>query len=178
MKVKHVDGKKNLVADIWSRICALTSTLTLEQIHDTLSSLDNLIKNDANIAHVLATLTPNRVVRGPRTVYSAPPLTNKIYKYIAKCHNHVIGHGGVERTLTRLSQLVPYEQHWRSMRKDVCTFIRQCPCCIFMQPSKSHCNSLTEIFENCFKVANYKTRGICYFQISREARILTERKGV
>ena len=48
----------------------------------------------------------------------------------------MIGHGGVERTLTKLSQLVPKELHWHNMRKDVCTFIRQCPCCIFMQPSK------------------------------------------
>ena len=54
----------------------------------------------------------------------------------AQCHNHVIGHGGVERTLTKLSQLVPKELHWHNMRKDVCTFRRQCPCCIFMQPSK------------------------------------------
>ena len=44
--------------------------------------------------------------------------------------------GGVERTLKLLIKHLPPNQHWAGMRKDVATFINNCPQCQFMQPSK------------------------------------------
>lgn len=43
---------------------------------------------------------------------------------IAKVHNHIRGHHGVERTLT---MLVQSGQKWDSMRKDVRLFVAACP---------------------------------------------------
>jgi hypothetical protein len=42
------------------------------------------------------------------------------------CHNAIIGHGGVDRTITKLISLA---HNWQDMRQHVRTFIRQCPCC-------------------------------------------------
>ena len=46
------------------------------------------------------------------------------------------GHGGVERTLALLRKYLPLSQHWVVMRKDVTTFIGNCPQCQFMESSK------------------------------------------
>ena len=95
-----------------------------------------MIANDHSIAQMLSALAPNRVIRGPRQIQTPTLLDDSIYSYIQKCHNAVVGHGGVERTLTKLVQLVSSDKHWPTMRRDVSSFIKQCPCCIFMQPSK------------------------------------------
>jgi hypothetical protein len=48
---------------------------------------------------------------------------------IAEAHNEIVGHGGVERTLTKiLSRELP----WPQMREHVKWFIRHCPCCQLM----------------------------------------------
>ena len=45
---------------------------------------------------------------------------------IAKVHNEIAGHGGVERTLICLDK---QNKHWKYMREHVKQFIRQCPFC-------------------------------------------------
>jgi Integrase zinc binding domain len=42
------------------------------------------------------------------------------------CHNAIIGHGGADRTITKLISLA---HNWPYMRQHVKAFIRQCPCC-------------------------------------------------
>ena len=42
------------------------------------------------------------------------------------CHNAIVGHNGVDRTLTRLFSL---SQVWKNMKQHVRSFIRNCPCC-------------------------------------------------
>ena len=49
---------------------------------------------------------------------------------IASIHNGVSGHHGVEKTLELLKQRA--KQTWHGMRADVKRFIRECPCCQFM----------------------------------------------
>ena len=134
MNIKHIDGIRNVVADIWSRICSLTPS-DINNSGD-LHQYEDHLRHYNLTAYTLAALTPNRVIRGPRPIMAARPLDNKTYDFISKCHNSIVGHGGVSRTLYKLEQSVPTEHHWSSMRKDVCEYIRQCKCCIFMQPSK------------------------------------------
>jgi hypothetical protein len=53
-------------------------------------------------------------------------ISDDAYTNITLCHNSVIGHGGVERTLRKLKAL---HHNWQSMRLDVKAFIRECACC-------------------------------------------------
>ena len=42
------------------------------------------------------------------------------------CHNAIVGHNGVDRTLTWLFSL---QQVWKNLKQHVRTFIQNCPCC-------------------------------------------------
>jgi len=53
-------------------------------------------------------------------------LPTKIFKKIQQAHNAVIGHSGVQKTIERLQTL---NLKWSGMRKDVSTFINNCPGC-------------------------------------------------
>ena len=59
--------------------------------------------------------------------FQSEKLPRDIYKLISKYHNSFIGHGGVDRTLQKLS----HDGHtWDKMRAHVSMFIRKlCPCC-------------------------------------------------
>jgi hypothetical protein len=63
---------------------------------------------------------------------------NSIKKLILTCHNHEVGHWGVNRTIellqTRIDndpQLDKYKT-WHNMRKDVQAILKSCDCCIKM----------------------------------------------
>ena len=47
-------------------------------------------------------------------------------KLIASCHNSVVGHHGVERTVYKLHG---QGHNWTYMREHVRSFIKKCPCC-------------------------------------------------
>ena len=130
--LEHLEGHRNIVADLHSRLCSLLST----NAEYPLQPIEDALEQGTNAAFLLAALTPNRVIRQPRQVWQPTPMPNDIHRLIDQCHNFVVGHGGVDRTLQKLYELVEQADRWKSMRQDVCTFIRQCPCCIFMQPSK------------------------------------------
>jgi hypothetical protein len=54
------------------------------------------------------------------------------YKIIAKCHNSMVGHMGVDKTLLRLQNMAEVRtltEPWLNMRKDVRYFIKMCACC-------------------------------------------------
>ena len=42
------------------------------------------------------------------------------------CHNAIVGHNGVDRTVTRLFSL---NRVWKNMKQHVRSFVRNCPCC-------------------------------------------------
>ena len=53
---------------------------------------------------------------------------------IEKCHNHHVGHWGVNRTIEMINQMIESDPEyntleWLCMRKDVQTFIKRCDCC-------------------------------------------------
>ena len=54
------------------------------------------------------------------------PASDDQLEYIQMCHNAIVGHNGVDRTLTRLFSL---QQVWKHMKQHVRTFIQNCPCC-------------------------------------------------
>jgi hypothetical protein len=60
-------------------------------------------------------------------LYAQPErLPHTVYQSIAKVHNALMGHGGVEKTI---SKLIQSEQTWKGMRRDVKHFISQCDFC-------------------------------------------------
>jgi hypothetical protein len=65
-------------------------------------------------------------------------LSSEAYSHIDKVHNGINGHGGVERTISKLSDL---KLSWKNMRLDVKTFIRECPCCQKMSQIKVPINA-------------------------------------
>ena len=81
------------------------------------------------IADTLSRLCENKKegqVRFVAALHVQQPITTEHYDRIAFCHNTIVGHGGVERTLRKLKQL---KYNWEYMRSDVKEFIRKCPCC-------------------------------------------------
>ena len=57
-----------------------------------------------------------------------------IYQKIQQAHNGLVGHSGVQKTIERLQKL---KLTWSGMRKDVSTFIHNCPCCQKMNKVKT-----------------------------------------
>jgi len=53
-------------------------------------------------------------------------LSKEQYQLISKVHNSVVGHHGVERTVSKLHST---NQRWPYMREHVRKFIKQCPAC-------------------------------------------------
>ena len=59
-------------------------------------------------------------------LYEELPLTREVHELITQAHNGVVGHHGVDRTLSKLWSM---NKRWMYMREHVKRFIRQCPCC-------------------------------------------------
>ena len=112
--VEHISGKDNIEADALSRLTPLPEKVV--------SELNILEQTDTVPTH--KTLKP------------------EIFQAIAKVHpgpkGH-LGHGGVERTLQLLRT---QHKSWRGMRKDVATYIRNCPCCQKMQRLKPRIHTI------------------------------------
>ena len=54
------------------------------------------------------------------------PANDDQLEAIQMCHNSIVGHNGVDRTLTRLFGL----QHaWKNMKQLVRDFVKNCACC-------------------------------------------------
>jgi len=115
-EVEHIPGKDNIVADGFSRLLPLEEDL-------------------------VATLVEENF-------YAFYDMTIPVQQYddIAKCHNHVAGHHGVERTLEKLNKL---NLHWLYRREHVKKFLRDCPYCQKMSYVK------TPVHTHPFTVACY-----------------------
>ena len=95
------------------------------------------IKGDTNmVADALSRLCLNRKEESKyllAALYENRTISSEHYKSISACHNSMVGHGGLERTMRKLKQL---KLHWEAMRADVREFIRKCPCCQKMSQIK------------------------------------------
>ena len=96
-----------------------------------------------SIADALSRLCINRKDNAPKITVSAlipkTPMTTEHYKAIASCHNSMVGHSGLERTMRKLKQI---KLNWPYMRNDVHTFIKECPCCQKMSHIKVPINAI------------------------------------
>ena len=111
--IEFVPGRENDVADTLSRLCP---NLKLP----TPSSVSTVI-DIATPIHTLSAIVPDRDISADN------------FATIAQCHNAVQGHGGVERTLSKLHSL---NKRWLYMTQDVKKFISQCACCQKMSQTK------------------------------------------
>jgi transposase InsO family protein len=107
--VEHIAGELNVVADALSRCC------------------ENLTENES---HCLQQLQANYVADAHGNMQ--PDIPAEILAGLRKCHNSIIGHHGVNRTLDRLQQYC--ETHAILFRagqfRAYCrTFIRECSAC-------------------------------------------------
>jgi hypothetical protein len=105
-KVVFVSGQANQLADALSRLCP-----NLEEV-----ALPLRIK-DVEPVPSYSTVSAIR---------SIEPATDEQIVYIQMCHNAIVGHNGVDRTLTRLFSL---QQVWKNMKQHVRTYINNCACC-------------------------------------------------
>ena len=53
-------------------------------------------------------------------------IDNEHIKFLSQCHNSIVGHGGVDRTMANQKQLSLY---WPTMKQDVKLYILTCPVC-------------------------------------------------
>ena len=61
-------------------------------------------------------------------------VTDENIEHISQCHNSIIGHGGIERTIANLKQLA---LDWPTMKRDVRYYIQTCPVCQKLSTSKT-----------------------------------------
>jgi hypothetical protein len=126
--VEHIPGIDNVVADLYSRL-------------NTIIVMDNhieTVKSTACIPYMLAALTVDSITNDStlRTLDK-----EEIDKILRESHNTYIGHGGVERTLTKIQLYLNKEKvYWPSKRFDVKEYIKHCPACQFMSYLKIKVN--------------------------------------
>ena len=102
--VQYITGNKNFLADAMSRLCP-------------------------NLTPVPIVLKDNYPIQSDTIVSSlheSVPVTDIQLEIIEMCHNSMVGHGGVARTLAKLQSL---EAEWPDMINHIKDFIRDCACC-------------------------------------------------
>ena len=137
--VEHIPGPDNIVADLYSRLCSVQTNDCSDDTEFVEEHFEQIRKQmePTRPSFMLAAMH-NRFNPAPATRIERP-LDAKVHNWLTKCHGHdsLHGHRGVEATLSLLKGKVPPAEYWTGMRKDVRTFVKQCPCCQFMQSSKT-----------------------------------------
>jgi hypothetical protein len=103
--IEYIPGDQNEVADSLSRLCP------------------NLMTSPAN------TLSTSGLTHPSNTLSAIIPdreIPDEYYDAIRKCHNSIVGHGGVERTVKKIHAS---RQGWLYLTQDVKKFISNCACC-------------------------------------------------
>lgn len=126
--LKFVPGVENTIADTLSRLCPNLTLVDPDQLDDPTPAL-------------LSSITETETLRTPERVT------------IATCHNEIVGHGGTERTVTKLLNA---GHKWAQMRQSVKEFIKECPCCQKMSAIKIpvHTTPFTTSTEQPMEVLN------------------------
>ena len=120
--VKQISGITNVVADLLSRL--VKNHMETQIVEDTVKELLDLPPKAVHKAVDEVVLT---------LLYHHELLPYEIYLKIKRVHNSVVGHGGLEMTMSRLAQ---QGQAWKYMRAHVKFFIKQCACCQKMSSLK------------------------------------------
>ena len=111
--VHFVKGSNNELADALSQLCPNLTEFALPQT----IRYDGDTSSSSSSSSSSSTISALTVIEPP---------TDEQNVYIQMCHNAIVGHNGVDRTLTRLFSL---NQVWKNMKQHVRSFIRNCPCC-------------------------------------------------
>jgi transposase InsO family protein len=126
--VEHIPGVDNIVADLYSR---LNTIIVLEDHIET-------VKSTACIPYMLAALTVDNA-NDDDTLRTLD--REEINTILKESHNAYIGHGGVERTLSKVQLILNKEKvFWPSKRADVKEYIKTCPACQFLSDIKIKVN--------------------------------------
>jgi transposase InsO family protein len=106
--MEHWPGSRNIVADGWSRLVSLDALKPDDRlcVFDDEPCLDDV---DVQAEVVIQAKVPK-----------------KLWKAIESCHNGLVGHHGIERTLGKLQAS---NHKWPLMRQHIGKFIKECPCC-------------------------------------------------
>ena len=102
--VSYISGPKNFIADALSRLCPNLTQLVF---------LDPPTRVEEIDVHISA-------------LHEVAPVTELQLEAIEMCHNAMVGHGGIARTLDKLSSI---DEEWLDMTSHVRDFIRNCACC-------------------------------------------------
>ena len=152
--VAHIAGKKNVVADAFSRLLPPTPETT--DVTSTLASLfwhrvDHMCHDHSShkptirslpVLSSQSSLLDSNVFAAMQDGQTIPPEAARI---ITKFHNSRVGHHGVERTISQISRALAAASSdsknpvtsWAYMRSHVKSFIKQCPLCQKMAVLKS-----------------------------------------
>ena len=80
-------------------------------------------------------------------VQNIPWISRRKHGILRQHHNEIVGHMGVERTL---SLLIENGHEWPNIREDVKNFIKNCPCCQKNDQKRSK-SDLSETFHSFFR---------------------------
>ena len=176
--IAYIPGEKNIIADAFSRLCNRTRPEDQEEMTATISSiLANAEEMEEWISPCQRDPSRYGELEKERTQYwieenesvgffsmhaaatqtkDAKDVKKRQYiprdksELIAKCHNHDIGHWGINRTIEMCRECIAKDQNlkdmeWHCMRKDVETFILECDVCRKMSQQKltSHVHQYT-----------------------------------
>jgi hypothetical protein len=120
--VEHLPGDSNRIADNFSRLCLLIQGRRTPSQHR-----DSLQSTKMYPSAVLATLMdPNDCASTAETFSTILPQELKLLK---KCHNEVIGHHGVSRTVEKAKALLLGKKSIPYLAEKVRSFIKHCECC-------------------------------------------------
>ena len=98
-------GSENVLADAMSRLCP---NLTHIALPITGSSTDTVTESSVSSLMIIT------------------PVNDDQLGAMQMCHNSIVGHNGVDRTLTRLFNL---QHDWKNMKQHVRDLVKNCACC-------------------------------------------------
>lgn len=145
--IRHIPGIENCIADGLSR--CLTTVVDVQSNADqqpATSSVSDVNNSNLNVLSDTVAINPpsrddNKEALSPiititdHTSAVSPDIhqdstindnSNSRLHAISKVHNMLVGHGGIQTTLDRLSA---QNIIWHGMKRDVTDYIESCPCC-------------------------------------------------